>query len=143
MAAMSNYLENKLIDHIFRTTPYTAPTNIYIALYTSATADDGSGTEVTGGSYARVSVAPTNANWRGTQGNTTGVSSGTSGLADNAADIVFTTATGSWGEVTDVAIMDAATAGNMLFNGTLSSSKTVDSGDTFKFNLGDLDITLA
>lgn len=143
MAAMTDYLENKLVDHVFRNTAYAVPTTVYIGLFTTATADDGTGTEVTGGSYARVQVGPSTTAWNGTHGNTTGVSSGTGGLTDNAADITFVTATASWGTVTHVAIMDAVSGGNMLFHGVLTASKTVDNGDTFKFNAGDLDITLA
>lgn len=143
MAAMSDYLENKIIDHVFRNTAYTVPTTVYIALFTAAPSDAGGGTEVTGGAYARVQVGPSLTAWNGTHGNTTGVSSGTGGLTDNAADITFTTATASWGVVTHVAIMDAVTGGNVLFHGALTASKTVDNGDTFKFNAGDLDITLA
>ena len=143
MAAMSDYLENKVQDHVFRNTAYTVPTTIYIALYTAAPADAGGGTEVTGGAYARVQVGPSLTDWNGTHGNTTGVSSGTGGLVDNAADITFTTASASWGTVTHVGIMDAVTGGNLLFHGALTASKTVDNGDTFKFNAGDLDITLA
>ena len=128
MSAMSNYLENALVNAVLRNTAYTSPTTVYAALFTTDPAEDASGTEVTGGSYARTAVtfvAPTN------------------GATDNSADVTFPTATANWGTVTHAAIFDASTAGNMLFYGSLSPSKTVNNGDTFKFNTGDLDITLA
>lgn len=143
MAAMSDYLENKLIDHIFRTSSFTKPTVLAVALFTAAPGDTGGGTEVSGGAYARQSLNPLNANWNGTHGNTTGDSSGTSGLTDNASQISFPTATGNWGTVTHIGIFDATSAGNLLFYGALTASKTVNTGDTFRFNVGDLDITLA
>lgn len=143
MAAMTDYLENQVADHIFRTGTFTAPTTIYIALFTTATSDDGTGTEVTGGSYARVQVGPGDSSWNGTHGTTTGSSSGTGGLIDNAAVITFPTATGSWGTITHFGIYDAATSGNMLFHGALSASKTIGTNDTFTFPAGDLDVTFA
>ena len=143
MAAMSDFLENEIIDHIFRTGTYTAPTVIAVALFTAAPSDSGGGTEVATGSYARVSVGASDTDWNATQGGTSGDSSGTGGLTDNASDITFPTATASWGTVTHVGIFDATSGGNLLFHGTLTASKTVDNGDTFKFTAGDLDITLA
>jgi hypothetical protein len=143
MAAATDYLENQLVDHIFRTASFTKPTALYVALFTNATNDAGGGTEVTGGSYARKQLDPLDTNWNATQGGTSGASSGTGGLTDNAVDITFVTATASWGTVTNFAIMDALTGGNMLIHGTLTASKTVDDGDTFKFVAGALDVTVA
>jgi hypothetical protein len=136
MAAFSDYLENELLDHILRAATYTAPSSVWIALHT---ADNGleAGTltgEVSGGAYARVEVG-------GASGRT--FSAAASGTTDNDQDITFTTATADWGTVTHMSIMDASTAGNVLFHGSLTVSKTVNNGDTFKFNAGDLDVTLA
>lgn len=142
---MTDYLENKILDYVFRgTTTAFNPATIYISLFTTVTGDDGTGTEVTGNAYARVQVGPGDANWNNTAGGTGAINSGTSGLVDNVADITFPTASGgSWGTITHAAIHDASSAGNMLFHGALTASKTIDDGDTFKINLGDLDITLA
>ena len=52
MAAFSDYLENKVLGHVFGGTAYTAPTTLYVALYTVAPSDTGGGTEVSGGAYA-------------------------------------------------------------------------------------------
>jgi hypothetical protein len=143
MAAMSDYLENQIVDHIFRTASFTKPTNVYIGLFTAAPSDSGGGTEVTGGSYAREGGAPLNTLWNGTHGNTTGASSGTGGLTDNAADVTFTTATAAWGTVTHIGVFDAVTGGNLLIHGILTASKVIGDTDTFKINAGDFDITLA
>lgn len=77
MSALTDYLENKLVDHIFRASSYTKPSVLAVALFTSAPGEAGGGTEVTGGSYARVEVNPSDTNWNATQGGTSGDSSGT------------------------------------------------------------------
>lgn len=130
MAAMSDYLENKLIDHIFKATAYTAPAGLYFGLLTGAPSDTGGGTEVSGGSYARVNLAPSaTANWRATQGGNTGPSSGTTGTTSNGAAITFPAPTGNWGSITHFGIYDASTSGNLLFWGALTIAKTVNNGD--------------
>ena len=137
MSDMSNYLEGKLSDLLFQGTAYTAP-DTYVALATGSFAEDNSGTanEVSGGSYARELVEndlATSPYW----------DSHVDGVTDNNADITFTTASANWGTVSHMGIYDASTVGNLLFHGSLSGSKTVDTNDTFKFATGDLDITLA
>lgn len=113
--ALSDYLENKLIDHVFRGQAYTAPATIYVALFTSACSDASGGTEVTGGSYARPGLATSLANWAGTQsaGSTT-ASTGTGGTTSNNAVINFATPSAGWGTVTYIGLMDAVTSGNLL-----------------------------
>lgn len=130
MTAMSDYLENKVIDHILRGQAFTAPATIYVALLTAAPSDAGGGTEVTGGSYARVAVTSGLTQWAGTQsaGSTT-ASSGTGGTTSNNAAVTFPAPTANWGVVTHFAIYDAATAGNLLIQSALTTSKTINSGD--------------
>jgi hypothetical protein len=128
MAEMSNYLENALINGTLRGTTYTAPTTVYIGLYTSDPTDADTGTEVTGGSYARQSVtfgAPSN------------------GVSTNSAAIEFPQATGSWGTVGWIGIEDALSGGNLLYHTPLDASKTIESGDIFKIAIGSLSVTLA
>lgn len=125
---MSNYLENALINGTLRATTYTAPTTVYLALYTSDPTDADTGTEVSGGSYARQSItfgAPSN------------------GVTTNSADITFPTATGSWGTVGWIGIRDASTAGNLLYHSPLDASKTIGTGDIFKIGAGNLSVTLS
>lgn len=130
MAALSNYLENKIIDFLLRAQAFTAPTTVYVALYTSNPDDTGGGTEVTGGSYARVAVTCSLANFAGTQsaGSTT-ASTGTTGTTSNNASITFPAPTANWGIVTGMALMDASTAGNPLVYSALTVSKTINNGD--------------
>ncbi len=145
MAAMTNYLENKLIDHLFRAQSFAAPTNLFIGLLTAAPSDSAAGTEVTGGAYARVQVACSLANWAGTQGDgTTVASSGTSGATSNNGAVTFPAPSGAnWGQVTHFAIYDAASGGNMLIYGALTTPKTVNDGDSApSFAAGTLDFTI-
>ena len=127
---MSNYLENALLNATLNGTTYTSPTNVYVSLWTSDPTDAGSGTEVSGGSYARTEV-------------TFATASGTSGNILNDADVTFPTATASWGTVGWIGIHDASTSGNLLYHTALDTSKTIDSGDIFKISTGNLSVTLA
>ena len=126
MSAFSNYLENKILLHVLSNTSYTSPTTVYLGLHTADPTDAGSGTEVSGGSYARQSFAST------VSGN----------AASNTSAIEFPTATGSWGTIGWVGVWDNSTGGNLLFHGALTTSKTIASGDVFRVPAGDLDITL-
>ena len=141
MSAMSNYLEGELIKHIFRTGSFTKPSVLAIALVTTGVTDSETGStiaEVTNANnYARQTLNPSDSNWAApAAGN---------GLTDNLSAITFPQASGSWGTVVGVAILDSAThgAGNVLFYGTLAVSKSINNGDTFSFAIGDLDVTLA
>jgi len=128
MAEMSNYLENALINGTLRATSYTAPTTIYLALYTADPTDADTGTEVSGTSYARQTItmgAPSN------------------GVSTNSAAIEFPAAGGSWGTVTHIGIRDALTAGNLLYHTPLDASKTIATGDIFRVSVGNLSVTLA
>jgi hypothetical protein len=128
MAEMSNFLENALINATLRNTTYTSVATVYVSLWTSDPTDAGSGTEVSGGSYARTAV-------------TFGAPSG--GVTTNNADVTFPTATGSWGTVGWIGINDAATSGNLLYHTALDTAKAIDSGDIFKIASGNLSVTLA
>ena len=126
---ISNYLENALINHILRNTAYTDPTDVYLALFTSNPDEDGSGTEVSGGSYVRKQL-------------TAAFDAPASGATANTALIEFVQATATWGLVSHVALFDQSSGGNLLFYGQLSASQQVDDGDTFSIAAGDLDISL-
>ena len=130
MAGFSDYLEDKVLDHVFGGNAYTAPGTLYVALYTVAPTDTGGGTEVSGGSYARQSGAFT-------------VSGTNPTTASNTAAIEYPTATADYGTVVAVGILDASSSGNLLAYADLTTSKVVSNGDVFRFNTGDLDITLA
>lgn len=137
--ALTDFAENKLVDALLRGQSIGAPATFYIGLDTSACTETGGGTEVTGGSYARVAVASSLANWAGTQssGSTT-ASSGTGGTTSNNGAISFPTPSAGWGTVVSVRWWDASTSGNAWICVTLSSSKTINSGDTVSFPAGAL-----
>ena len=68
----------------------------------------------------------------------------TDGHTSNNAEIAFAQAgAGGWGLVTAIGLFDAATAGNLLYHGSLTADKQVDENDTFKIAAADLDITLS
>lgn len=128
-AVLSNYLENKIIDHVLRNIAYTSPgTSIYVALHTANPGEDGSGAEVSGTGYARVQVSA----WEAPASRAT----------ENTNAINFPQAGGNWGTVTHVGIWDDDTAGNLLFYGELSASKVVTTGVTFSIAAGDLVVGL-
>lgn len=141
--ALSDYVENKVIDSLLRNQTFPTIANTYIGLSTAACSDSGFGTEVSGGSYARVAVASSLANWAGTQsaGSTT-ASSGTGGQTSNNAAITFPTPSAGWGTVTHWFIADASTAGNILVCAALTVSKTINSGDSVSFAIAALTVTL-
>lgn len=144
MSAMSDYLENKLIDQLFRGQTAPTTTTLYVGLLTAAPSDSGGGTEVSGNSYARVAVTSSLANWAGTQSaGSTVASSGTGGQTSNNAAITFPTPSGTWGTVTHFGIYDASTGGNLLFWGALTISKTINQSDTVTFPAASLSITFA
>jgi hypothetical protein len=128
MAEMSNYLENALINATLRATTFTSPAAVYVSLHTADPTDDGSGTEVSGGSYARKSAT---------------FASPSNGASSTSADVTFDQATGSWGTITHIGIWDASTSGNLLYHTALTASKAIATGDIFKIASGSLTVTLA
>jgi hypothetical protein len=133
MSAISNYLEDALINATLRGQTYTGSATVWLALYTTPTDDASGGTEVpatpgpAGTSYVRTQVT---------------FAAPTDGASSNTAVVNFPASTASWGTVTHFAIMDAQTAGNRLYHGALGVAKTVDQGDVFTVPAGNLTITL-
>lgn len=122
--------ENKLLDAVFRGQTSNIPASWYVGLDTVACGETGSGTEVTGGSYARVAITSSLANWAGTQSSgSTSASSGTGGTTSNNAAITFPAPTANWGTVYSARIWDASTSGNAWICFALSSSRTINNGD--------------
>lgn len=130
MSDMSNYLEGKLVEHTFRNVAFTSPTTVYVALFTAVSdAEAGTGTEVSGGSYARQAV-------------TFGAHS--NGTVQNSATVTFPTATADWGTITHFGIFDASSGGNPLTAlKALAASKVVNTGDTASFAAGALQLTMS
>lgn len=129
MSAASNYLENKILDHVLTATAYTQPSTRYLALFTASTGleTNSPSAEISGGSYARQAVT---------------FAAASSGSSATNATVTFPAASANWGTITHVAIMDAASSGNVLFWGAVTTSKTIESGDTFQVTSGNLTISL-
>jgi hypothetical protein len=127
MSAASNYTENLALKWLLTDTSATRPTAWYIGLFTSDPTDAGSGTEVSGNGYSRKAIAFTVTNDQ----------------AANSATVTFDAATGNWGTIGWVGIYDASTSGNLLFHGAVTTSKTIETGDTFQVSSSNLTITLA
>jgi len=130
--SFSDFLELEVLDHVFGNAAYTAPASTFIALFTAAPTDAGGGTEVTGGSYARLDITNNATNWP----------AAAAGLKSNGTEFAFVEATASWGTVVAMGIFDAISAGNLLCWADLTTNKSIASGDTGRFAIGDLDITL-
>lgn len=129
MAGFTDYSENLVLNWVFTANAATRPTAWYVALYTVAPGETGGGTEVSGTSYARQTVAFS----------VTGTAPTT---ASNSAAVEFPTAGGSWGTVVAAGIFTASTGGTLLAFANLTTSKTIDTGDVLRFNTGALTITL-
>jgi hypothetical protein len=127
MAEFTNYLENKLLDHVLNNESFTSPTTVYVGLFTTAPTDTTSGTEVSGGSYARQVLS---------------VSTASDGVVTSDADVTFPQATASWGTIVALGIHDALSSGNLLMYTDLTTSKTIDEGDILKVSTGSLTVTL-
>ena len=124
MAALTDYLADAVRDHVLFNTAYTSPTTVYLALFTTATTEAGGGTEVTGGSYARLAI--------------TFVTGATAGLATQNGALSFTAMPAC--TVKAAAVMDALTVGNMLIHGRLPVAVDVVGGGTFGLLDADLKV---
>lgn len=130
MSALSDYAEKLVLDWLMTTGSATRPTAWYVALYTAAPSDAGGGTEVSGAGYSRKAITFNTASTPG-------------GTTSNSGIVSWTAAGGNYGTVTHVGLFDASTAGNLLWQGGLSTLKTVNDGDTIQFSAGNLTLTLA
>jgi hypothetical protein len=130
MSGFSDYWENEVLDHLFGKGSY-GPLAIYVALSTTAPADDGSGVaEPQGGAYARLATA--SSDWV----------PASAGQIANAQTLAFPEATGSWGTITHFALYDADLGGDLLAFGPLAVAQPIEPGDLLRFNPGDLKVTL-
>jgi hypothetical protein len=135
MSAASDFLELKVLDHVLRysTAPYTGPSTLYLGLFTASTGletNSPSAEVSTGGgtNYARQTVT---------------FAAASTGSSSTNATVTFPAAGANWGTITHVAVMDASTSGNVLFYGAVTTSKTIETGDTFQVSSGNLTVSLA
>ena len=128
MTAMTDYLEEALLNHVFRSVYYTPPGNAYLALYVSQPDETGAGTEVTGGSYVRQPVS-------------FAAAVSPAGRLTNDAACVYSNMPDA--EIVGVALVDDIVGGNMLTYYVLDTPRTVVAGDNLTVNIGDLNVYFA
>lgn len=124
--SFSNTFENTVLNWVLTANAVTRPTSWYVALFTTDPTDADSGTEVSGGSYARTSVS----------------FSVTGNAGTNSAAVEFPAATADWGTVSHIGVYDASTGGNLVFHDALTTAKAITDGDVFRIPTNDLDFTL-
>lgn len=124
--SFSNNAENLVLQWALTAGAVTRPSAWYVALFTADPTDADTGTEVTGGSYARTAVT----------------FSVTGNAATNTGGVEFPAATASWGTVSHIGVYDASTGGNLIFHSALTTAKTITDGDVFRIPVNDLDFTL-
>ena len=136
MAGFTNYLEDKVIVHLFGGTAYTAPTTWYAGLQTAAPSDSAGGTEVSGGAYARQAISWT-------------ITSGGTAQASNTSALEWPASTTDWGTVTHCGVYDSLTGGELTAfeeltktDFTTANPKTVNTGDIMKIDAGNLKLQL-
>ena len=129
MAAASTYLEDEILDHIFGegVRDFRSPPTLFLSLHTETPTDAMNVGEVSGNGYARKALV---------------FGAASAGVVSNTAQVTFTASGGNWGTITHIGIFDAATAGNGIFHGALTSSRTVNDGDDLVFAIGDIDCSL-
>lgn len=135
MPGLSDYAEKKVLDHLLGKTAYTMPTGAFLALFTADPTDTGSTTNevsTTSTGYARVNVT-----------SIMSATDATSGASQNATAVSFNAATASWGNITWLALFDAATGGNMLMSGAATTAKQIDVGDIYQLAASQLTATLS
>ena len=135
MAGFNDYLENAILNQILGGVQYTAPSTLYIGLSTGTILDNASGcvepsTVNTG--YNRVAIS----------NDSTSFATTSTGTKSNLKSVTFPQSLTDWGIVTDFAIFDENTNGNLLMSGKLLHSKTVEVSDILSFGIGQLIVTL-
>lgn len=119
----TTYLENRILNHLLRNTASSAPATVYLALFTSDPGEAGGGSEVAGGSYAREAIA---------------FNAASGGSCASSSDVLFEDLPAA--TITHVAIMDAATSGNMFYYGALTSSIPSSAGSDLTFTAGSITV---
>ena len=132
MAGLSDYLEAKLADHLFRGVLFPVPMHVYISLHTADPTDTGMIGELSGNGYQRIQVPCTYDYW-----------TRTNGVITNSTIISFPTATQAWGSITHFGLWDSNLGGNMLLSGQLNQAKVVNQADVISFPVSFLTVTFS
>jgi hypothetical protein len=144
MPNMSNAMENRLLDYLFRGQPYEAPLAVYVALFTTTPTDAAPGQEPTAPSYARAAISCTLGDWSGTNSpDTRDPSTGTSGTVFNISEVKFPDPQEDWGNVGYIGLFDAPAGGNYLYWSRLTAPRDFVVGDVnIKFRPSELSIQI-
>ena len=124
--ALTNYLENALLNATVRNTTYTSPATVYLALYNVAPTASTAGTELSGSGYSRQAI-------------TFNAPSG--GSVTSNVTVTFGPATGNWSTINATAVVDASTSGNIMYF-TTTASQNILSGSSLVIGSGNVSITL-
>jgi len=138
MAAASDYLENKLVENVLRGVNFEPPTTIFVALHT---ADPGE----TGLNEMSLTTFPAYARQDAAKGETvdTGWIPAVGGVTKNAKQLIFPVYDGVAPiTITHYALWDAATAGNVLVHGQLTTPRTLNPGDVFVIDVQKLTVSV-
>lgn len=119
--ALSNYGENAVIDWVV-----TGSGQKYLALFTGAVGEDGSGTEITASWYARQPIA---------------FGAAVDGVAHNSGTVAFGKVTGSALTITNWALFDADTGGNMWVYGDFTDLQISSPGNNVLVQAGDITVS--
>jgi hypothetical protein len=130
-SSLSNTTLSNVLDYLYGNTSPPSRGTLYFALFTAAPSASGGGTEVTGGSYARVAVTNNTTNFPPTSGN----------IKSNGTAIIWPTSTAAWGTLVAWAVYDASSAGNLLDWGLLNTSQIMNSGDGYQLAIGQFTVT--
>lgn len=125
MENYTNYARKAISEHVTGRTAMSSPTHTYLALYTVAPTKSSSGTEVSGGNYARQQLTWGAANEEGE-------------MATSAAVRFPAASTSSaiWGTIVAVAMCDALTGGHIVTFTALKPTVTIGSGEFFEITAG-------
>jgi len=135
--------EKKILDLIFRNTSASATTpggldsaSMWLALFTVNPTDSTTGTEVSGGSYARVAVDRTGTGFA--------AATGTTATTVPNATVTFAQATADWGAITGFGwckSLAGSLSTDLVFWGDVTVTKSVLNGDTASFAAATLTTT--
>jgi len=130
MTHIANWLEDNWINYALRNDPDTwvPPATTYLALYTVTPDDTGGGTEVSTGGYARLAIT-----WADPAGG---------GATNNTNEMTFTASGASWGTIVAISVMSAVTLGSFMLWGPLTTSRTINDGESLVVAAAALTFTL-
>lgn len=131
MGKLSDYAENRILDHILKNTPLARPAHLYLALCKADPGEAATGSSITepsGGGYAR-QIADS---WEAAAAR----------AASNSTAIAFPAVTGTWGTISHFALCDGLTTGNVWIYGAVNPARIFFNGDNARVAKDDLDVSV-